>query len=92
MKDLNVDYDFLKDDLNELSQLTRNMKVAIAQLEKHVDEFENASGNALEKAMIARDKMFVSMENLREIVDTIETKIDANIWPIPTYVDLLFGI
>ncbi len=92
MKSLGVDVDYLMDDLNELSVLTRNMKFAMKELENNIHEFECNEGSALEKAIIARDKMASSMEKLREIVDTIETKIDANIWPIPTYVDLLFGI
>jgi glutamine synthetase len=32
------------------------------------------------------------MNTLRETVDTIETIVDAADWPMPTYVDLLFGI
>ena len=92
MKSLGVDVDYLMDDLNELSVLTRNMKFAMKELENNIHEFECNEGSVLEKAIFARDKMASSMEKLREIVDTIETKIDANIWPIPTYIDLLFGI
>ena len=32
------------------------------------------------------------MQSLRETVDTIEESVDAKYWPIPNYVDLLFGI
>ena len=32
------------------------------------------------------------MNRLREITDFIETKVAAKYWPMPTYVDLLFGI
>ena len=32
------------------------------------------------------------MNELRDIVDTLETKVDEKIWPMPTYIDLLFGI
>ena len=30
------------------------------------------------------------MNELREIVDNIETKVDSEYWPMPTYMDLLF--
>ena len=32
------------------------------------------------------------MNKLREVVDTLETKVDEKSWPMPTYIDLLFGI
>ncbi len=32
------------------------------------------------------------MQELRQTVDTIEESVDAEYWPIPTYIDLLFGI
>jgi glutamine synthetase type III len=39
---------------------------------------------------LARDEVVVSMNELRKVVDEIETRVDSKIWPIPTYVDLLF--
>ena len=39
-----------------------------------------------------RDNVLSSMEELRSVVDKIEAMVDSNIWPMPTYVDLLFGI
>ena len=39
-----------------------------------------------------RDEVFGMMQSLRETVDTIEELVDDSYWPIPTYVDLLFGI
>ena len=32
------------------------------------------------------------MLELRTIVDTLESKVDEKYWPMPTYIDLLFGI
>ena len=43
-------------------------------------------------AIIARDEIVNAMNELRAIVDETETKVDADAWPIPTYVDLMFGI
>jgi glutamine synthetase len=30
------------------------------------------------------------MAELREVVDTLETLVAADLWPLPTYRDLLF--
>ena len=38
------------------------------------------------------DNVFIVMQELRKTVDTIETLIDDSYWPMPTYIDLLFGI
>jgi glutamine synthetase type III len=29
---------------------------------------------------------------LRHVTDAIETRVDAKLWPIPSYVELLFDI
>ena len=38
------------------------------------------------------DEVLFSMEELRNVVDLLETMVDCSCWPMPTYVDLLFGI
>lgn len=91
MKLANVDYDFLYDDLKQLSNLTSDMKKAMSLLEQVLREYQSQK-DITAKAIYARDEVVVKMNELREIVDQIETQIDANIWPIPTYIDLLFGI
>lgn len=88
----NIDNEFLKDDLSEFSKLITEMKARIRQLEVAVYHFDNTTDDHLEKAVIARDEVVVAMGELREIVDKAETKVDAKVWPIPTYVDLMFGI
>ena len=87
-----VDCEFVLDDVKELTMLTKRMKLAIQKLEMAVEHFHSTMNDTEHKALIARDEMVQAMDALRRIADTIETKVDANIWPIPTYVDLLFGI
>ena len=36
--------------------------------------------------------VLTTMNTLREIVDSIENSVDEKYWPMPTYMDLLFGI
>ena len=54
--------------------------------------FEENGKQYLDSPVIWRDDVLTSMNVLREIVDTLETKVDGAMWPIPTYADLLFGI
>ena len=49
-----------------------------------LEHFHTTKGNEEHKALIARDELVVAMDALRRITDTIETKVDANIWPIPS--------
>ena len=46
----------------------------------------------MDQSIIWRDGVFAAMNALRETVDIIETKVDEKYWPMPTYMDLLFGI
>jgi len=32
------------------------------------------------------------MNEMREVADKLEMMVDASLWPIPTYGDLLFGV
>ena len=89
---VSVDNDFVLNDTKELAALTKRMKQAMQKLEIALEHFHTTSGDVEHKALLARDELVVCMNGLRRIVDIIETKVDANIWPIPSYVDLLFGI
>ena len=48
--------------------------------------------NTYQEAIVWRDEVLVAMKDLRKVVDILETKVDVKYWPMPTYVDLLFGI
>ena len=87
-----IDNEYIFVDLEKLSNLTSLMSQKIKKLEEVMKSFEECHEGVSVKATMARDLIVVSMDELRDIVDTIEKEIDANIWPIPTYIDLLFGI
>ncbi len=54
---------------------------------------KNGNNNdALKHAEYYRDVVFKAMETLRVDGDKLETMVDAKIWPLPTYADLLFRI
>ena len=67
------------------------MQDKIENLENEVNKAKYIK-DIKEKAVCFRDNVLTSMNELRKIVDSLETKVDSKIWPIPTYIDLLFGI
>lgn len=91
-KEAGIDVGFLVDDANKLAGLIKTMKQQINVLDKDITDAQNMDVEIFEQAVAWRDNVFKAMNELRETVDTVETLVDADYWPIPTYVDLLFGI
>ena len=73
-------------------RLLSQMKKQIKELETKIDNISKCKDDIMEQAIMWRDDVFVVMNQLRETADIIETKVDESYWPIPNYVDLLFGI
>ncbi len=92
LQELSIDNAFLKENLTELSALATQMKAEMAALEKAIDEADHNDADIKEQALCWRDSVLASMNKLRKTADTLETMVDQNDWPIPSYVDLLFGI
>ena len=92
MQELGVNIDYLVDDVKSLSSLLSQMKNQMMILEKHIDRAQHLEADILETAKIWRDDVLSTMTILRQIVDQIENCVDEKYWPMPTYMDLLFGI
>ena len=61
---------------------------ALAEAAENADEFsENYT-----RAAVFRDKVLPAMEQLRKTVDELETNTSAELWPFPTYGDILFSV
>lgn len=89
---LSLDNTYLLEDVQMLSGLLSLMKDQMTTLEVMVAKAQSSTGDVHEQAIIWRDDVFMKMNELRLTVDTIETMVDASVWPMPTYMDLLFGI
>ena len=48
--------------------------------------------NIIEQADFVRDEILPQMDTLREYADDAEAIVDSEIWPLPTYGELLFGV
>jgi len=78
--------------LIEVSSLTASLKKNIAVLEEAVEKASNAHGDTYGQASLFRFDVFEKMGALRQDADTLETLVDKDVWPMPTYSDLLFNL
>ena len=78
---------------DDLSKILADINNKIAELKDALNQAHNvAYGHTLERATVYRDKVNVAMYNLRQAVDTMEAILPRKYYPMPTYVDLLFGV
>ncbi len=77
-----------KEMLDEISRYLKEANEALKKLKADQSVAEKDSAKAT--AEYYRDVIKADMEALRAPVDTLETLVDAEYWPIPTYGDLLF--
>ena len=42
--------------------------------------------------MCIRDRIMPAMQDLRDPIDRLELIVDKDIWPVPTYGDLMFEV
>jgi len=76
----------LRSELDDFAGLVSRFRAAIDALETHA---EHESGDPREHAQHIRDKMRPAMADLRELGDQLEMRVPADLWPIPTYRQML---
>ncbi len=91
-KDAGIECEFMVEDANNLSGLLKTAKEKMNTLEANITKAQNSEAEIFEVASMWRDEVFGTMQSLRETMDAVEEVVDDSYWPIPTYVDLLFGI
>lgn len=89
---VNADISVQSELLAEVSALTASLNKNITILEKAVEKADNFEGDIFDLGMMYRYEVFEQMNTLREDADKLETIVDAEFWPIPTYGDILFNI
>ena len=68
--------------LSEAKQAVDNLKAKI-----HLAELEKV---IIKKAMFYRKEIFPIMESLRRPIDELELLVDSNLWPVPSYGEMMF--
>ncbi|MBR2029302.1 MAG: glutamine synthetase III [Clostridia bacterium] len=77
----------------ELSQVLVAIDEKISALKYALQQaYEVEYGHTLERATVYRDKVDIAMSELRNAVDKMEGIIPRKYYPVPTYVELLFGV
>jgi glutamine synthetase len=77
--------------LSKVVALVDSLGVKNAVLKASTDAaFE--TGEAFETALAYRENVVPALAAIREVVDTLEVIVPADIWPLPVYADLLFKV
>lgn len=92
VKEAGIDNDFIDSDAKELADLLKIMKEKVMILEDNIKNAKIMTGNIFDVAKFWRTDVFKNMQELRIVADQIETIVEAKYWPMPTYLDLLFGL
>jgi len=80
-----------KELLLETSDLLADMKTALAALTDAIGKAAAVANNK-ERAYAYHDLVTTAMENLRRPADRLEMIVDKELWPLPSYGDLIFEV
>jgi glutamine synthetase len=74
--------------LDEVCTLTDEFKLRIDRLQALLEHEE--AGASEKHAKYFRDKVIPAMNALREVGDSLENIVPQDLWPLPTYREMLF--
>jgi glutamine synthetase len=74
--------------LDHLCRLTDECKIRVDHLQELLDH--EANGDGEKHARYFRDKVIPAMAALREVGDSLECIVPHDVWPLPTYREMLF--
>jgi len=81
-----VDASEARDSLEEFAGLVSRLRAAITKLDKAGDITDHDVNKHAEHV---RDGIRPAMADLRKIVDELETRVPRDLWPLPTYREML---
>ena len=90
-KEAGADASVQADLLKEVSAKLAAAKEALVKLEK-LEQEAAAMEDIKKQAFFYKDEVFAAMTELRAPVDELEMLVDKDVWPIPTYGDLIFEV
>ena len=80
--------ELLKKVTQDISMLVENTE----RLTKAVCESENMNDDFIAQAEFVRDNVAKVMLDVREYADRLESTVDSEFWPVPTYSDLIYSV
>ncbi len=82
-----VDSSALRGELEEFVELVSKFNDRLSELESL--DVHTSSSNITRQCSYCRDKIVPAMEALREMGDELERRVEAELWPMPVYSQLL---
>ena len=79
-------------DYKTILKIRKHMKDLFRNIEKIEKLLSEKPEGALKEAFYYRNKIIPVMDLLRKDADELERITDREYWPMPTYVELLFGV
>ena len=86
-----IDCRFETEQAKKISALTASVVARAQDLEYAVQDVKNI-GDSLKLARAYRDEVFTAMNELRIVVDELESCTASRFWPYPSYGELLFSV
>jgi glutamine synthetase len=83
-----VDPGDLREELESYAELVSRLRAAIDTLNKSLDAHHD--GDVLDHARHMRDHIRPALNEIREVADDLERRTADDLWPIPTYSEMLF--
>ena len=80
----------LKPQIDLLKQVTSEISSLKTKLDALEHELNHEGGDELSHAKHFRDKVIPKMKDVRVIADNLETIVDNEYWPLPTYAEMLY--
>ncbi len=74
--------------VSELGKEIEKLQVALHHLDHAIDH--HAAGEMLDHCRHSKDKIIPAMNAVRSIVDSLEGVVSDDLWPLPTYREMLF--
>ncbi len=78
--------------LVKINMLTDALAARLESLRTCLSKAEDASWSARELAEYYRDEIIPAMEAVRESADGLEVLVAKDLWPLPSYGDMLFSV
>ena len=78
--------------LMQVNDLTDTLAQRLEALCGCLEEADGSQWNALGRAEYYRDAVIPAMNELRETADGLEVLVAKDLWPLPSYGDILFSV
>lgn len=90
LEKLGLDISFLKEDIEKLVELVNTAKKDIQEIEARLPASQNLCED--DKAYFFADYIMPKLRKIREACDDMERIMPEDSWPMPNYMDLMYGV